>query len=565
MQTKGTNSKNSLLSPCLSNTFTESVQGPELQEVLTTLSKNPIEIHTLAEELSHYKSAEASELLNGFTNGFSLHYTGLRVDSLADNLRSAKQNPEIVRQRIQSEVSAGRVAGPFITRPLPNLRISPLGLVPKKVPGEFRLIHHLSYPSGCSLNDFIDPALCTVQYTSFDEAIYMVQDLGQGCLLGKSDIKSAFRLLPVAPEDFDQLGFCFDDKYFFDKAMPFGCSISCNTWEKFARFLEFCVSRHANRGELLHYLDDFLFGGRKGTDECHHIMDTFVTTMNNLGVPIAADKTEGPTCVICFLGLEIDSEEMVIRLPMSKVKEIVERIQDILKKEKVTLKQMQSLIGVLNFACRAVVPGRPFCRRLINSICGLTKPFHHLRLSKGMRQDLQLWLCFFEGFNGISVFHDRYWVFNEDVQLFTDSAASLGFGAFYAGKWTYAAWPQSWLELGITNDITVLELFPLVVALHIWGEELRNKKICFRCDNIAVVHIVNTMTSKSDRIMVLLRALTLVCLRLNIVVKATHVSGVKNKLADALSRLQILKFHTLAPDAEPMPDQVPDHLWEIFN
>lgn len=104
-----------------------------------------------------------------------------------------------------------------------------------------------------------------------------------------------------------------------------------------------------------------------------------------------------------------------------------------------------------------------------------------------------------------------------------------------------------------------------MVALTIWGEELRNKKICFRCDNSAVVQIVNTMTSKSDRVMVVLRAFTLLCLKLNVVVKSLHVSSVSNFLADALSRLQIVRFRQLAPEAEPMPEPIPDQLWKIFS
>ena len=71
---------------------------------------------------------------------------------------------------------------------------------------------------------------------NFDDAVQMVQRLGKGCMLGKADIKSAFRLLPVAKQDFDQLGFKFEDKIYFDKSMPFGCSISCATFEKFATF-----------------------------------------------------------------------------------------------------------------------------------------------------------------------------------------------------------------------------------------------------------------------------------------------------------------------------------------
>ena len=75
--------------------------------------------------------------------------------------------------------------------------------------------------------------------------IHMVQDLGTGCLLGKSDVKSAFKFLPVSIHDFDQLGFIFDGRFYFDKAMPFGCSIARRTWELLETFLEFKVARHS--------------------------------------------------------------------------------------------------------------------------------------------------------------------------------------------------------------------------------------------------------------------------------------------------------------------------------
>ena len=138
---------------------------------------------------------------------------------MSKNLKSAIAHPKVVVEKISKEVKAGRVAGPFKYPPIPNLRISPLGLVPKKGATDFRLIHHLSYPPNASVNDYIDPKFCHVKYTQFDEAIKLVQDLGQGCLLGKSDIKSAFRLIPVAPEDFDQLGFCYDKKVYFGSSI----------------------------------------------------------------------------------------------------------------------------------------------------------------------------------------------------------------------------------------------------------------------------------------------------------------------------------------------------------
>ena len=46
-----------------------------------------------------------------------------------------------------------------------------MGLVSRKKPGEFRVIHHLSYPEGTSINDGISKDLCTVQYQTIDDAI----------------------------------------------------------------------------------------------------------------------------------------------------------------------------------------------------------------------------------------------------------------------------------------------------------------------------------------------------------------------------------------------------------
>ena len=97
-------------------------------------------------------------------------------------------------------------------------------------------------------------------------------------------------------------------------------------------------------------------------------MQVFRDCMADLGVPLAEEKTEGPTEVLCFLGLELDSIHMVVRIPRDKIVELIEKIEMVLQREKVTLRQMQSLIGSLNFCCRAIVPGRPFCRRFIKKV-----------------------------------------------------------------------------------------------------------------------------------------------------------------------------------------------------
>ena len=533
-----------------------------------TLAKTPIKLENLKQYLSTYSDCKtAADIANGFELGFPLHYTGSRVPRDSKNLKSVDAHPEIARQKIKAEIDSGRIAGPFDHRPISTLRVSPIGLVEKKTPGEFRLIHHLSFPDGESLNDFIDPDLCSVKYTRFDEAIHMVQDMGHACLLGKLDIKSAYRLLPVSPAEFDQLGFMFDDKFYFDKAMPFGCSISCASWEKVSTFLEAIAKQQSPVGDLKHYVDDFLFAGEAGTDNCLIIMEKFIFCCDQIGFPIASEKTVWPTTCIVYLGLEIDSMEMVVRMPKEKIEELISKIRLVRDKKTVKLQVMQQLIGSLNFATRVIVPGRPFLRRLINSTKGVTKPHHHVKVTSLMRRDLEMWLHFFEHYNGVSVFHDRFWVNNQDVELFTDSAAGsgMGFGTVFGQKWTCGIWPQAWHDKGITDDITVLELFPIFVCLVIWGKLLQNKKILFHSDNQSVVYILNSMTSKSDNVMVLVRLITLECLRHNMVIKGTHILGKLNVLPDCLSRFCLQKFRQLAPDAEAQPEAVPDHLWRVFD
>lgn len=220
---------------------------------ITNIAESPINFHALCKELSEYNSEDAKILFKGFKQGFKLQYSGPRVTRDSKNLRSIYEKPAIVQQKIEKEIKLGRVAGPFMEKPLPNLQVSPIGLVPKKLPGEYRLIHHLSYPESYSINDFIDPNICSVQYTNFDEAVYMLQDLGQGCKLFKVDIKSAFRLLPVCIEDIELLGFKYKGQYYVDKCLPFGCSISCSLFEKFSTFLELTVKKRLGSAKLIHY------------------------------------------------------------------------------------------------------------------------------------------------------------------------------------------------------------------------------------------------------------------------------------------------------------------------
>ena len=133
----------------------------------------------------------------------------------------------MVTDKFHKEIEAGRVAGPFSAPPFDNFVVSPLGIVPKKAPNEFRFIQHLSYPHENSVNSRIPVDFSSVLYASIQDAIVFVKRLGVGCYLVKTDIKSAFRIIPIHPEDYPLLGMKWRGNYYFDRCLPMGCRSSC--------------------------------------------------------------------------------------------------------------------------------------------------------------------------------------------------------------------------------------------------------------------------------------------------------------------------------------------------
>ena len=528
---------------------------------LETIGLTPVKLDVLEDCLHKYPHDDALLLYEGFKYGFKIPFKGQRGYNYSRNHGSALDNPEIIIDKLMNEVELGRVAGPFDHLPIKDLKISPIGLVPKSTPGEFRLIFDLSYPRGSSINSGIDQEDSSVIYTNFDEVIKMVLKEGKGSYLIKTDIKSAFRLLPINPSDFDLLGMKFQGKYYVDKCLPFGLSVSCNLFEKFSCFLEWQIKQNAKTDNMIHYLDDFC-GCDKEKSGAQSLLDKSLSTFDSLGVPTAPEKIEGPTTCIKFLGLEVDTVAMEVRLPEDKLSDLKACVQDtILKKgKKITLRELQSLIGKLNFACRAVAPGRAFLRRLIDATIGLRLPHHRIRVSYAMVEDLEVWKSFLDQYNGVQMMADM-WV-GQVLDLYTDASGEIGFGAYFDGHWSYGEWPEWLKNKHYKLLITFKELFPIVLSLILWGHEWKNQKVIFHCDNQAVVCSINKQSTKEKSSMHLLRMLVTICLKLNIVFKAVHIPGKINQCADALSRLQIGRFKILAPQADLVPTPVPNYLWK---
>ncbi|PFX27885.1 uncharacterized protein LOC111327038 [Stylophora pistillata] len=428
-------------------------------------------------------------------------------------------------------------------------------LTPKTKPSHWWSTQYFKSASpwqGSSVNDGIPLEHSRVCYATIGDAINHIKTVGTDAYLAKTDIKSAFRILTINPIDYGLLGMKWEDKYYYDHCMPMGCSSSCKTFETFISTLKWIARTKFKIQHVLHLLDDFLFIAPSEC-LCQQKLNIFLEFCSYLGVPIALEKTCGPATTLSFVGIELDTVLMEAKLPRDKLDKCVTTILEFQHRKKVALRELQSLIGLLNFACSVVQPGRAFLRRLIDFTIGIKSPSHKIRPNQEVKIDLNLWLNFLEDFNGKSFFLDDNWLSYSKLNLNTDASGAHGFGAVFGSHWCYGKWPSDWAY----RNTAILEFYPIVVSLYLWGHAMCNKHMLFFTNNNALVYVINRQSCKERDLMFFVRKLVLACLRHNIVFKAKHTTGVSNILADTLSRLQVQAFKQIAPQMDSSPTPVP--------
>jgi hypothetical protein len=364
---------------------------------------------------------------------------------------------------------------------------------------------------------------------------------GRKSTLSKIDIEHAYKIVPIIPSSCHLLGFRLGDKYYFDKTLPIGLSYSCNVFEKCSNAVHWIVENKLGIQGCVHVLDDFLFISPPVIDTCTKSSDLtgFLIFAEKLGIPIKQEKTVFPTTKLTYLGVELDSELMEVRLPQDKLEKLRTILSFFSHRKKITLLELQSLIGLLNFAYAVVYPDRAFLRRIIDLTKGIQKPYHKRRLTKYAKADLTAWSLFIESFNGKGLIKSPQLETSISLHMHTD-ASNMGFGGFFCTHWFAHDWTPSWLDL----HIFVREMYPIILAVELWAGEIQNKHIQFHCDNIAVVYAINKQTAKDPNLMKLVRRLAPI---FNVRFEAVHIPGLKNVLADNLSRFQITEFRNLAP------------------
>jgi hypothetical protein len=373
--------------------------------------------------------------------------------------------------------------------------------------------------------------------------------------MSKMDLQDAYKCVPVRPDDYHYLGSSWtnDDgtiSYFLDHVLLFGLRSSANLFDLYATGLEFCI--HLNGcTNICHYLDDLFTCGSPNSTECHDNLAIMLSSCEMLGMPVNTKKTVQPTSVIEFLGIVIDSDQMILSMSTERINDILDELTYWEFRRVGTKRKLLSLLGKLVFISCVVQPGRIFLRRLFTLSTRVKVLYHRVKISHEALKDIHWWITYIKIWNWKSLFYSDNWELSSKLKFATD-ASDLGMGATFESSWWFVPFNAAL----VARPIAWRELYAILVSCRVWGHLFSTRRVLIECDNMAVVFSVNNGSSKNPEIMGLIRGLFFVCSFFSFDIKLVHVPGILNLGPDMLSRLKIQEFLALFPQSDALPTTI---------
>jgi hypothetical protein len=484
-------------------------------------------------------------LLDGIRHGFRIVDPGSQPEPChVTNSKSALRHSDKVEQELIKEIKEGRYE---VVDYKPTI-VSGLAAI-EKTDGSVRLIHDCSRPVGHGANDYATKD-AQLRYQSIKDAIELVTP---GAFLAKVDLKSAYRSVAIHPSQYPFMGLQWTFKgqsvpsFIQEKFLCFGARKSPSIFHRLTQAVRrFMAARGFN---IVAYLDDFLIVS-DNKQHCLQGYTVLIQLLRELGFAIAWQKVVDPTQSLTFLGLDIDTLSMTLRLPEHKLADLLTLLHQFKARTRASKRQLQKLAGKLAYASHLVVHGgRTYLQRVLDILRPLQQPHHKVILTKDFQQDIVWWIDFLCVFNFRPIMEPC----RPEIHVFTDACGEGG-GMVCDFDWAYVNWAIDMPGLS-TAHINVKETMTSLLALYRWAPFFTNCAVVLHTDNMCTKAIINNGACRNELLMVHLRNLFWLSQVFNFTVKCLHLPGVNNITADAFSRLHsgghFLYSFSIASNARP--------------
>lgn len=269
-----------------------------------------------------------------------------------------------------------------------------------------------------------------------------------------------------------------------------------------------------------------------------------------LGLFFQDTKTVRPCTRLEFLGLELDTIDMEVRLPPDKLIFLMDMLDEWARKRSCSLLELQGLIGFLQFAAQVIPPSRAFIRRLIEFSMTFASGWSRRHIPSYARSDLCWWTTFCSAWNGTLLITPPSRV----VHVYTDASGTKGLGGIFEDQWFSSRVPRRFR--GSRRDIQFKEIYAVLHAVLRWGHLWRHCHVVFHIDNSAIDNAIVTERNRPRPSMAVLRTLLMLAACLEFSFSSSWLSSADNALADAASCFQYTRLFQLAPYLNRKPSTI---------
>ena len=367
--------------------------------------------------------------------------------------------------------------------------------------------------------------------------------LQQGEWVTSVDFKDAYFHIPIQEQSRKYLRFHVQGRTYQFKALPFGLSTAPMEFTVLAKEVKLMA---IHKGIRIHqYLDDWLVRARSH-QTCLHHTQILVEMCQDLGWLVNLEKSElEPQQVFNFVGYQFDLKSGRVRPTPDRWQSLQGKIQTLLLLPACPVRQFMSLIGLLTATEKQVHLGRlhmrPIQWHLKNNWRVPESLEKVIPLPRSLHPHLQWWLNESNVLQGQPLHPIKH-----ALQIFTD-ASKEGWGTHLNEFTARGSWsvPESKLH------INYLELKAVLLALKEFQNLCTNKIVLVATDNTTVVAYINKEGGmRSGPLCALLWRILTWCSQRQVTLKARHIPGRLNVIADKLSRLN----QTIQTEWSLLPD-----------